>query len=83
MENQQQRTKTRNCQAQVPFFYEENIYCYTCFDTIAAYYIVNKCIIAVQHTKNTKKDLFIEFSCGCCREKEWEKKNKVNTTRLE
>ena len=76
MENQQQRTKSRNCQ--VPFFVEENIYCYTCFDTI-----VNKCIIAVQHTKKTKKDLFIEFSCGCCcREKEW-KRNKVNTTRLE
>ena len=76
MENQQQRTKSRNCQ--VPFFVEENIYCYTCFDTI-----VNKCIFAVHHTKKTKKDLFIEFSCGCCREKEWEKKNKVNTTRLE
>ena len=62
MENQQQRTKSRNCQ--VPFCVEENIYCYTCFDTI-----VNKCIIAVQHTKKTKKDLFIEVSCGCCREK--------------
>ena len=52
MENQQQRTKSRNCQ--VPFFVEENIYCYTCFDTI-----VNKCIIAVQHTKKKQRKIFL------------------------
>ena len=53
------------------------------FTAIHVLILVNKCIIAVQHTKKTKEDLFIEFSCGCCREKEWEKKNKVNKTRLE
>ena len=76
MENQQQRTKSRNCQ--VPFFVEENIYCYTCFDTI-----VNKCIIAVQHTKKTKKDLLSNVLVDVVEKKNGRKKNKVNTTRLE